>query len=321
MMYSGENELADSIASVRAQQGVETRIDLIGGYGQVEAHRKLYSLIDAGRREVCCSVKLDADMVIADDYVLKVVADAFASYPAIDRITIDVDDFLTRKKIGGCSFFSSTVRFLPDPHPLRADTVLSTVVNGYDIDPSPGVWIRHAPDQSDDQVVRWAAQRTLKALALGPQNEKWDFLVDLLAAARDEPHPRRSLALATVAMALDPASIEVAARALDNRLETDDLDRVRGASIIEAMIEGAGAVIEDPHPRARACHDFSTTSLAARLREEESARRRRLRTPRALMIRTQRWARARSARSRAPSHDEVRGFLVRRWDELGRAPA
>ena len=108
-MFCGEPQYDRCVESVKNQIGVLCRHVVIENMPNVEAHRKLYELINENIAAYDYFVKLDADMEFSSDQALVKIIDLFSE--EVDHVQISVFDFLTNSDIRGLNVFSNRTYF------------------------------------------------------------------------------------------------------------------------------------------------------------------------------------------------------------------
>ena len=203
ILYSGEPTLSRAIDALEAQQDIDLRIVLFGGFDQWEAHRRLYRTFNETGNDVDMFVKVDADMVILHERLLAVLHAFLSDHEQLDRITVGVHDWLADAPIPGMHVWRSSVRWLEDPPALQTDLARNTVRAKLSYIDSPERLVLHAPDPTDVQAARYAARRTLKATARPNSRWEWARLEGLLSRALEDPQPARRIAAAAIRITFD----------------------------------------------------------------------------------------------------------------------
>ena len=206
ILYSGEPTLSRAIGALEAQQDIDLRIVLIGGFDEWEAHRRLYRTFNETGTDVDMFVKVDADMVIRSE---RLIAAAFATFRAaeeLDQLTINVDDWLSGRSLSGLHVWRGDVRWAESVPHLFTDQVETTVSRKLRIPRSSVSLVSHAPDPSPEQVARFVARRMLKArsVASGRTASRYvDILIAVLEQALLDGASARQIAAAAIELALD----------------------------------------------------------------------------------------------------------------------
>lgn len=198
-LYSGENEFQDSLAASLSQIGVEVDAVIFANMSKQRAHHALYSEFMRSRLEYPVRLKVDADMVIRERCLIRAISLTFQSFPALDRITVPVQDWFTGREIDGMHAFSQNVRWSMNHNPQlftdgRANTIrYSAILN------TEGLrLVDHACNPSLQQALGYGTHRILKALARGPTHSRWLALLPMVEMQNKEPDARRGSALGLI---------------------------------------------------------------------------------------------------------------------------
>ena len=161
-LHAGENEFEQSKASLAAQTYNNWDHKIFSGLGNVEAHRTLYETVMSNSDSYDLFLKLDADMLFADENVLSSIVDKFVKNPSLDHFVVGCNDWMTGKQILGVHTYSNRVRWeqrdeelFVDPSPTREGDRI--------IDSKPArTYFLHSPDPSLFQAFHFGAHRALK---------------------------------------------------------------------------------------------------------------------------------------------------------------
>ena len=166
-LSTDEPQLERCVDSVRAQKQVTLEHRIISGLGNAEAHRELYATIESRASEFDVFVKVDADMVLAGDAVLGVIAGMFRRDPELDHVQLAIDDFYTDEPIMGVHAFSPRASWPRTDEQLFVDA--SPLIPGRRaVLWKPPVPIAvHSPDPSPWQAFRFGVHRASKAFQHG----------------------------------------------------------------------------------------------------------------------------------------------------------
>lgn len=213
-LASGEAELEQCKAAVARQAGpVHVVQEVISGMPERAAHDALWELWRSIRSKYDVFVKIDADTVLLNDFVLARISEAFELNPRLTGMQLPILDYFTNGPIAGLNAFSPHVEFRPSSDLFcdRADSnhdlvlkcpespvnmtqerlleraaVLGLVFMQGGAPPVPAA--RHCFDASDAQAFHFGVHRALK----GQHN-----VIDRVRAAWNIAHDRRRwLALA-----------------------------------------------------------------------------------------------------------------------------
>jgi hypothetical protein len=162
-LYSGEQEFDRCRASVAAQKPGPIEHRAIKNLPNHEAHRLLYTTITEEREVFDVFVKLDADMVLAQDGTLAKIAHQFRSTADLDHLVLGIADWYTGADIIGLHAFSGRVswqknddQLFVDPDPAFPGRKLVVP------HPNPEVAF-HSPDPSPFQAFQFGVHRAMKA--------------------------------------------------------------------------------------------------------------------------------------------------------------
>lgn len=121
----GEGELEQCKAAVLGQQDVRVTHCVISDLPEREAHDSLWREWEAAREHHDLFVKVDADTVLVNPWVLARIAETFgANSPHLTGMQLPILDYFTDGPIAGLNAFSPKVRFQrsPELHCDRADS-------------------------------------------------------------------------------------------------------------------------------------------------------------------------------------------------------
>ncbi len=185
-LYSGEAEYDRCRASLVAQDYTAWEQRSLEHLPNREAHGTLYRTIMSEAESFDLFLKLDADMVLADQAVLGELVRVFEDRPALDHLVVAVSDWMTDSRIIGAHMFSKRVRWQPlsdglyvDPDPEFPGEKLVVPDPARDL-------VLHAIDPSPLQAFHFGAHRALQAAQpyrriaeARPHNARlqWDYLV------------------------------------------------------------------------------------------------------------------------------------------------
>lgn len=110
-LYSGENELDECVTSIQRQSHKDFKHFIFRNLANKEAHATLFRtfLDKAGEFDVL--VKVDADMVLANDFIFQNIVKKLSENRQIDLFAIAVHDFFTDQMIWGLNAYRNTVRW------------------------------------------------------------------------------------------------------------------------------------------------------------------------------------------------------------------
>lgn len=163
MMYSGENEFAESKAILVRQSYQHHELVTIVNLPNRDAHHRLYQTIMDKAAEFDLFLKLDADMVLSSENALAQIMQVFGENPETDHVIFAVKDFIPDKLSFGLHAFSNRVKW-----DLSGE--------GLFVDPNPTypgakkiIWdempplVIHAPNPLPYHAFHFGVHRALKA--------------------------------------------------------------------------------------------------------------------------------------------------------------
>jgi hypothetical protein len=185
-MYSGENELAQSIASIRKQEKVEVYHVIVRDKRELEAHCDLYTQWNQNKQNFDMFVQVDADTVLQSPTAF------FDAFDALHRemehgytsLQYPLLDHLTESRIMGLNFYSPHVIFNVPNDEVYCDRSTSnnaTKLMLHEIG-------FHSPNPTYRQAFHFGLHRGLKG-----QDQKWSPA--LIGAFKANGDDRRVMAL------------------------------------------------------------------------------------------------------------------------------
>lgn len=202
-LYSGENEYESMMDSLVEQTVTNWKQVLIAGKPNAEAHRELYETIMRRSSEFDLFVKVDADMVLAHEYVLERVVEEFRSHPDMDHLIVHCLDFMTGKDIIGVHAYSNRVRWEASEEGLFLDPSPKRPGRRIILDPD-GVLFFHSPNPGALQAFHFGVHRALKVTQrdrpastrkIEGMEVQWATLSDVWARYQSDGDRRHGLAL------------------------------------------------------------------------------------------------------------------------------
>ncbi len=126
-LYSGENEFEECVASINRQKEVDYQHFVFKNLGAKEGANTLYQTFMDHSNEFDLFVKIDADMVLLDDFLFAKISQTFLKHDWLELFEIQIHDFFTNQPIWGLNTFRSTVKwdsfndelFVDDFHPIK----------------------------------------------------------------------------------------------------------------------------------------------------------------------------------------------------------
>ncbi|MDX0469438.1 glycosyltransferase [Sinorhizobium medicae] len=203
-LHSGENEFAQSKQSLENQNYKRWTHKVFSGLGNVESHQALYNEImdNSGRYHIF--LKLDADMVFADETVLEEIVKRFNSDPELDHFVVACDDWMTGKQIIGVHAFSNRVSWNISAEGLFVDPSPKRPGKRVIVERTDRAYFYHSPDPSPFQAFHFGAHRALKLCQRNrPYEEKradamnaqWDVFFNVWNRFMETGDERLGLAL------------------------------------------------------------------------------------------------------------------------------
>src|SRR5262245_61272620 len=111
MLYSGENEYAESRQTLERQTHTNWELKVFSCLPEKQAHRALYEEIMLRGEAYDIYVKLDADMVLSGDDALSRIARFYAMHPSADQVNFALHDILSDSHIQGLITFTGRARW------------------------------------------------------------------------------------------------------------------------------------------------------------------------------------------------------------------
>ena len=170
-----ENEYNDCINSIRSQSYADYKIFEINNKPKNIAHDLLFSYFSENKDKYDILIKIDADMVIADNNLFKDIIREFKENKRLDRLFIPVFDHFVGRNLGGVNVYRNTVKwdknkdnyFTDRGH--KKDTIRDN--KSWQIPENTPI-IHHCPNPSNYQAFHFGLHRMMKALQPGKINAK-----------------------------------------------------------------------------------------------------------------------------------------------------
>ena len=162
-LYSGEAEYGRCQESLENQTYTAWEHRTFENLSNTEAHASLYRTIMEASESHELFLKLDADMVIADEEVLADLVRVFDDQPDLDHLVVAVTDWMTDSRIIGAHLFSNRVRWRRHAETLYVDPDPEYPGRKLVVDNPPRDLILHAGDPSPLQAFHFGAHRALQA--------------------------------------------------------------------------------------------------------------------------------------------------------------
>ncbi len=167
-LYSGENELDRCVDALKSQRFGDWEHFILENLPEKEAHDRLYGRFMESAGEFDLFLKLDADMILADDDKLGAAVALFEAAPPLDHAVFTVQDWMSNALIIGIHLYRNTVRWPSRTVELFTD--LPPVVPGrrrYFVGRPPSPLAVHSPDPGPAQAFRYGLHRGRKAFQVG----------------------------------------------------------------------------------------------------------------------------------------------------------
>lgn len=165
-MYSEENELHSSIASVKKQIGVEINHFFVKGLPEREAHQTLYRRWNEIKHDYGVFVKIDADTVIRDNEALRTICQYLACSVSVgsNALQCPLYDWLSDKKIIGVSVYHRSVVINDPTDDISCDVCMENISTAHpdglpEIINPIGI---HCGNPTNRQAFRYGLHRGIK---------------------------------------------------------------------------------------------------------------------------------------------------------------
>lgn len=164
-LYVQEREFESCVAAIRAQSHRDFEHVVIRGLPEREAHHRMYGTFVERRDEFEILVKVDADMVLADNDFFAKVVQKFQAHPTIDLLSIKVHDFFTDRLTWGLNCYRNTFSWNKSDDLVFTDKVdvprERTLFDKSELAPAA----THCSDPSPFQAFHFGMHRGVKARA------------------------------------------------------------------------------------------------------------------------------------------------------------
>ncbi len=162
-LYSGEAEFERCRSSLEQQDYPSWEQRIIENLPNAEAHARLYETLMTEGENFDVFLKLDADMVLADEKVLGDLVGVFEKQPGLDHLVVAVTDWMTDSHIIGAHLFSNRVRWKRHDETLYVDPDPTFPGRKHVINNPSRDLIFHAGNPSPLQAFHFGAHRALQA--------------------------------------------------------------------------------------------------------------------------------------------------------------
>lgn len=119
--YAGENEFEECVDSVNRQKGATFEHVVFKNLGNKESADTLYKTFMQRSGEFNLLIKVDADIVLLDEYLFSNIAKKFHENDWLDLLEIRIHDFFSEQLIWGLPSYRSTVKWKPVQENLFID--------------------------------------------------------------------------------------------------------------------------------------------------------------------------------------------------------
>lgn len=178
VLYSGENEYAECIGSIKQQTYKNYDIHIYDHLPKFEAHQSLYSAFLSQKHKYDLLIKVDADMVLISTMLFEGIVDKFVNTPDMDVLGIAVLDFFSGNLINGMNCYRNTVSWLLDPNNVNADIVNVDKGRYFYDDKELAPAAFHCKNPSRLQAFHFGVHRGVKIFAPKHSTSHWDLLED-----------------------------------------------------------------------------------------------------------------------------------------------
>lgn len=176
LLYSGENEYEDCIASIKSQTYSDYDLFKFEFLPKLEAHSRLYHSFLDQKDSYDLLIKIDADMVLTRPELFQQIVDKFTQNPGMDVLGIAIWDFFSGGYINGLNSYRNTVSWELNPDNVNADVVV-VEPGKYIFDQSelaPAAF--HCKNPSKLQAFHFGVHRAIKVFAPRHSTSHWQLL-------------------------------------------------------------------------------------------------------------------------------------------------
>jgi hypothetical protein len=161
----GEGDFAKSVESINAQCDIDVEHIVFSNMDEPSAHHALYSTWNRRKHEFDLFVKVDADIVLSNERVLKTFADVFESNHNITGVQAYLHDYYTDSMIFGITCINR-VPVLNDAvdrlYCDRVDSGHNKIVRGNDLPKMLNPAGYHCHESSELQAFHFGLHRAKK---------------------------------------------------------------------------------------------------------------------------------------------------------------
>jgi len=202
MLYSGENEYAESRRSLERQSLGDWELLQIENLPNKQAHDALYRAFMEKADRFRFFLKLDADTVFNSERSLEILL-SLLDVPERDLLVTDAHDWISDTPIpAGMQSYSSRVRWPVSPDLLMVDHTPVFPGHGHRQYLPPVPIAVHSPNPSSFQAFRYGVHRALKAIQPDRRRKDvrravlhWSVLKNIWRSYRAHGDARRLAAL------------------------------------------------------------------------------------------------------------------------------
>ncbi len=166
-LYTIENEFDDCVAAINRQTHHGFEHFIVRGLPNKAAHDKLYRHFMSRAEDFDLFIKVDADMVLADDRFFEYVVTRFneEAYDTVEALIVSVHDWFSNRLIEGLHVYRSRVRWrLHDERVFVDRASVDPRCIRYDRDDlAPAAY--HSPDPTDFQAFHFGVHKGVKVRA------------------------------------------------------------------------------------------------------------------------------------------------------------
>lgn len=164
-LESGEADLPWCLDAIRSQRDVEFEHFIVSGLPEEEAHKKLYTKWNAVKTDFDLFLKVDADTVLANQYVIKTYVELFTRNNRLTGVQAWLYDYMTDERIYGLNCVKNTVTIDDKPNKLycdHVDTDHDVTMRGYELSPLLNPAGYHCLHASEIQAFHYGVHRGKK---------------------------------------------------------------------------------------------------------------------------------------------------------------
>lgn len=176
ILYSGENEFEDCLASIRMQTYSDYDIHVFENLPKFEAHKILYTTFLDRKDSYQLLIKIDADMVLNSPELFARIVEQFKHNASLDVLEIAVHDFFSNSLIHGLNSYRNTVNWELNPENVNADKAIFDRSHYYFDDHDLAPAATHCKNPSNLQAFHFGVHRAIKVFAPMHSTTHWALL-------------------------------------------------------------------------------------------------------------------------------------------------